>query len=291
MALHQQFARIRGNLEQKPDLSVIIPFNAQADMQAIQPLLEDLSRYKGRRAVEVLVVLNNYPSEQPPPHKQELEAFNLAVVCVPNVRKKGEAVAFSGRVHGLRAASSDHAVLFDADCRVPNATALLDWYADQLQNGAVAAYTPVHYNNLPAGISIRARVLAHYLARWGKRALLRVPTTRGGNYAVNRVRMLPLYDQGYMADEMNVGPTMKAKAGRVAYSGARRLRVLTSGDRLRSGWSELGRYLMYRLRYNMNVLPVDANAAKRTKRTHSNGRAYAIFSEEQAQSTKPEQKV
>ncbi len=86
--------------------------------------------------------------------------------------------------------------------------------------------------------------------------------------------MIELYDAGMLADEMNVGPTMKARAGHVAYSGARRLVVLTSGRMFSGGWIKLLRYLIYRLKYNIRVLPVRSGVAGRTRRENDPVRRY-----------------
>ena len=110
--------------------------------------------------------------------------------------------------------------------------------------------------------------------RWGKRVLLRIPTTRGSNYAVARDVFLDLYDSGALADEMNVGPTFKARRLGVAYSGKRKLAVLTSGRRFIPGLGELWRYNLYRLRYNRRVLPVGTDVASRTGRERDPVRRY-----------------
>ena len=48
-------------------------------------------------------------------------------------------------------------LLFDADCRIPNPTALFDWYAKQFERGARVAYTRVDYYDLrPLGPCGRA---------------------------------------------------------------------------------------------------------------------------------------
>lgn len=274
--LTQQMQRLRGNVQQAPDAAVIVPVNAQADLNLVLRLLTDVAAYHGAHRIEVVVVINNYPVEQPPAAISEFEAMGVRVVAVPNVRRVGEAVAFTARMHALRTLTCETAILFDADCRIINATALLDWYIRQFERGAKAAYTHVAYYDVQPGVSVRVRVLAHHASRWAKRTLLRIPTTRGSNYAVHRSTTLALYEQGYLADEMNVGPTVKAKAGPVVYSGARQLVVLTSGRYLNGGWQKLGRYLMYRLRYNLRVLPVRENVASRTDRRLTDGES-AVF--------------
>jgi hypothetical protein len=178
----------------------------------------------------------------------------MRVLAVPDAWRAGEAVCFTARIPGVRAAASDRVILFDADSRVPNPTAVLDWYVEQFARGAAAAYTHVgHYDVRPMW-SVRARVASHHLARWVKRVVLRIPTTRGSNYGVDRTVLLPLYDRGLLADDLNVGPTVKAAGRRVAYSGSRDVRVLTSGRKFSGGWRRLARYLRYRLLYNVRLI-------------------------------------
>jgi hypothetical protein len=174
----------------------------------------------------------------------------------------------------VRAADSDICLLFDADCRIPDPTSLIDWYVERFRAGAHAAYTHVAYYDLVPRWSVYTRVAVHHAARWFKRAVLRIPTTRGSNYAVKRSTMIALYDSGMLADEMNVGPTMKAHAGRVAYSGSKRLAVLTSGRMFSGGWIGLARYLIYRLKYNLRVLPVRPGVARHTGRENDPIRRY-----------------
>jgi hypothetical protein len=252
--LGAKVTRLRGDSSSAPDASIVIPVNAQGDLERVLDVVGDVVSYDGAHSFEVVLVINNYPPDEPP---EELEAYGragLRVVAVPNAWRAGEAVCFSARVPGVRAATSDRIVLFDADTRVPNPTAVLDWYVDQFDRGAAAAYTHVgHYDVRPMW-SVRARVASHHLARWGKRVVLRIPTTRGSNYGVGRRVFLPLYDRGLLADDLNVGPTVKSEGGRVAYSGARELRVLTSGRKFQGGWRRLARYLRYRLLYNVRLI-------------------------------------
>jgi hypothetical protein len=188
------------------------------------------------------------------------------VLTIPDVRRLGEAIGFSARIPGVRAASSECVVLFDADCRVPNPTLLLNWYVSQFQRGAQAAYTHVAFHGLQKAPSIYVYLFIHHFARWVKRCVLGIPTTRGSNYAVRRTAMLELYDAGLLADEMNVGPTFKRLKGKVVYGSGRRLAVKTSGRMFRPGWHLLAPYLLYRLRYNLRVLPVRPGVAARTQR-------------------------
>ena len=264
--LSGDLARLRGDRALAPDASIVIPVNAQGDLTNVLNILRDLSAYAGTHRLEVVLVVNNYMPDAPPVEINSYRSTGINVVGIPNVRRPGEAIGFSARIPGIRAARSPYTILFDADCRVPNATALLDWYVKQFRAGADVAYTYVGFYDLPNRLSNHFRTLTHHGARWFKRVVLRIPTTRGSNYAVRQGMMLDLYEQGLLADEMNVGPVFKAHGGRVIYSGNRRLKVLTSGRMWTGGWAKLFRYLVYRIRYNLRVLPVRADVAQRTGR-------------------------
>jgi glycosyltransferase involved in cell wall biosynthesis len=265
---------MRGDADHEPTASVIIPVNAQGDLDNVRSIIDDIARYDGRNVLELILVVNNYPPDQPPASIESFQELGIRVVSIPDVRRPGEAVGFTARIPGVRAARSEICLLFDADCRIPDSTSLFDWYIEQLSSGAHAAYSHVAYHDLRPRWSVRARVAIHHLSRWVKREVLRIPTTRGSNYAVRRSTMIELYDAGMLADEMNVGPSMKARAGRVTYSGSRRLVVLTSGRMFSGGWTKLARYLIYRLKYNCRVLPVRAGVAGHTGRENDPVRRY-----------------
>ncbi|HEX6631499.1 MAG TPA: glycosyltransferase [Gemmatimonadaceae bacterium] len=264
----------RPSSAQRPDVSVVVPVNAQGDLSNVVRLLGDLARYAGPHRLEVILVVNNFPDGDVPAEVDGLRQLGARVIAIPSVRRPGEAVGFSARIPGVAAATSEQVVLFDADCRIPDSTALLDWYVDQFRRGAQAAYTHVAYYDYRDALSIRFRFAVHNLVRWGKRSLFRIPTTRGSNYAVRRGAMLELYERGMLADEMNVGPTFKRLKGRVAYSGRRALVVYTSGRMFRPGWGRILPYLLYRLKYNLRVLPVRADVARRTGRERDPVRRY-----------------
>jgi hypothetical protein len=252
--LGEDLARLRGDTASPPEASVVVPVNAQADLETVLGVVGQVAGYHGERSFEVVLVINNYPPGEPPPEIEAYGGAGMRVVAVPSVWRKGEAVCLTARVPGARAASSERVILFDADCRILNPTRVLDWYVEQFERGAQAAYTHVGYYDLRPLWSVRARIAAHHLTRWAKRVILRIPTTRGSNYAVDRSLFLRLYEQGLLVDDLNVGPAVKAAGGPVAYSRARSLRVLTSGRKFRGGWRRLARYLRYRLLYNVRVL-------------------------------------
>jgi hypothetical protein len=266
--LGPDLARLRGDANSPPDGSIVVPVNAQADIEGVLGVVREAASYRGARSFEVVLVINNYEPAEPPPEIEAYAEAGMRVVAVPSVWREGEAVCLTARVPGARAAASERLILFDADCRIPEPSPLLDWYVQQLEGGAQAAYTRVGYYELRPLWSVRARIAAHHLARWIKRALLRIPTTRGSNYAVDRTVFLRLYEEGRLVDDLNVGPAVKAAGGRVAYSGRNALRVLTSGRKFRGGWWRLVRYLRYRFLYNVRILRARAGDRERVDPYH-----------------------
>lgn len=256
-------------------LSIVIPVNAQGDIDNVRRLLNDLGAYRGAHGIETILVVNNFPPEAPPLAAiAELEGRGARVLAFPALRRPGEAIGFTARIPGARAAHSQWLVSFDADCRIPNATSLLDWYVEAFRKGAGGAYSHVGYHDVRPGLSIQARLAAHHGARWVKRNVLRVPTVRGSNYGIRRDLLLQLYDDGLLADDMNVGPVLRHIGQPLAYSGDHRHVVLTSGRMFRGGWRKLGRYLVYRWQYNRRVLPVRGDAARYTGRVRDPDRTF-----------------
>jgi len=267
--------RLRGNAQAPVTASIVIPVNAQGDLENVLQLVADIVRYQGQHLLEVILVINNYPPNAPPVETKTYSQLGLKILSLPSVRQPGEAIGFSARVAGAQIATGEYVLLFDADCRIPNPNALIDWYIQQLSWGANVAYTHVDYYGLQAHWSIRLRMSIHHGARWMKRKLLRIPTTRGSNYAVQRTMLLGLYQIGLLADEMNVGPTFKRIGSNVAYSGDPSLRVLTSGRMINPrNLQRVFRYFKYRLFYNLRVIRVRQNMASRTGRENDPVRRY-----------------
>jgi hypothetical protein len=245
-----------------------VPVNAASDLSTVRGLLSDLGAWLETGGGEAVVVVNNYPeADGEPAGVAALRSLPITLLAIPELPvRHGEVRPVAARAAGAEHASSDLLVHFDADVRLTDAVALLDWYVQQFAAGARVAATDVGFHSVPSGLSIRARIVSHGLARWAKRVLLRTPVTRGSNYATDRSLFLEAYRRGMIADELNVGPALVALGARYVYSGDRRLRVLTSARRFRPGWARLFKYLAYRLAYNVRSLPVDERAADRTKR-------------------------
>jgi len=268
--LRMFFEERRGDPGKSPDASIAIPVNAQGDCETVLGILNDIAQYNGDHTFEVILAINNFPEGNEPAEVEFFRSMGVSVQPTPSVRRPDEAVCFSARMTGIKAANTECLLLFDADCRIPNATALIDWYIDQLQQGTSLAYTHVGHYGLKKDVSVYARIVTHHGARWVKREILGIPTTRGGNYAVNRTKMVWFYDHKFLSDDLNVGPTFKAGGLPIRYSGKRKLVVNTSGRVFSGGWRKLVRYLLYRLRYNMKLLPVGPNVTSRLERGEDN---------------------
>jgi len=266
------FIERRGDLKRLPDASIVIPVNAQGDFVTVLGVLADIAVYRGAHTFEVILAVNNYPADEVPQEIEVFRSMGVMVAATPSVRRPEEAVCFSARMTGVQAAHTDFLLLFDADCRIPYATALIDWYIDRLHHETGLAYTHVAYFDLKKDLSVYARIAAHHGARWVKRQLLHIPTTRGGNYAANRTKMLEYYNRKMLSDDLNVGPAFKANGQTIAYSGKRQLAVMTSGRVFSGGWHKLVRYLLYRLRYNLKMLPVGTDVTNRLHRGDNNVR-------------------
>lgn len=249
-----------------PGITVVVPVNAQSDLEIVDRLLDDLHPWLAEGTGVLLLVINNFDGAVPA-EVTHLSARGASVITEPRLTiRHGEVPPVAARAVGARHSQSGLLVHLDADVRVPDSVALMRWYANQYTSGAGVAATAVEFHQIPHGLSIRARIAAHRVARWVKRVALGTPVTRGSNYATDRDLFLAAYDRGMIADELNVGPALVALGARYAYSGDRSLRVLTSARRLRGGWMRLFRYLGYRLAYNLRALPVSERAADRTRR-------------------------
>lgn len=244
---------MRGDSVKPPRASIVIPVNAQKDLSRILLAASDLLAYKGAEPIEFILVVNNYSPETPPAEIEKYISLGFNVLGIPKVTYRG-GVAIAARIPGVELARSKSLLLFDADCRIPNADVLLNWYMNQLESGADLAYTHVDYFDLPAGISTKVRMFIHHASRWFKRAILGIPTCRGSNYGINRDLMLDLYAQGRIPYDIHVGPVIKSIGGKITYSGHREMTVYTSGRFFSGGWKELVQYLIWRVGYYRRIL-------------------------------------
>jgi len=266
LAIKENLLRLRGEPALPPEASIIIPVNAQNDLQNVLRLIRDITAYQGKRRLETILVINNYPPVSPPEEIVKYRALGLRVPAFPNVKARNE-IYLTARVFGARDASSECTIYFDADCRLPNATALIDWYIEQFEAGFQLAYTHVRYYDLPPSAAMKARMLLYETFRWFKRVILQSPISRGSNYAMARSLMLALHDRGLLKYDIKVGPTVKSVGGRIAYSGDRSLAVLTSGRNFRGDWHELFEYITWRARYYRRVHPMRPDGARPNPRS------------------------
>lgn len=257
----KKLAQIRGDEALPPKASIIIPVNAQNDLVNVLQIIDDIASYQGKHHLEVILVINNYPPESPPKEVNEYCAFGLVVLAVPKLQERGE-IYLTARIPGVRIASSEYTIHFDADCRIPNTTSLIDWYIEQFESGAQLAYTYVGYYDLPASLSTKVWLTIHCTFRWLKRVVLRVPISRGSNYAVVRSLILHLYDIGLLNYDIKVGTTIKSIGGKIAYSGDRSLSVLTSGRNFQGNWKELFEYIGWRMGYYRRLKPTRPEATR-----------------------------
>ncbi len=258
--LTRQLTHLRGDLGLAPRASIVVPVNAAADLHDVLQLAADICRYNGEYPIEFILVINNYDPDSPPAEIEEYRSMGFTVIAIPSVKHEG-AIAIAARLPGIDRAQSDIVIQFDADCRIPNATALIDWYIAQIEKGADLAYTHVEYTDLPAGLAMKIRMFVHHASRWFRRVVLRIPTSRGSNYAIRRTLALELYGRGAMQYDILVGPHIKSVGGHIAYSGARELQVLTSGRFFKGGWNELLSYVMWRVGYYRRVGVFRSNGA------------------------------
>lgn len=70
MSIHNIYTlrmpRFRGDPLSRPDGSIIIPVNAQSDLERVWVVINDLLDYQGRYTFEIIVMVNNYPADEPP---------------------------------------------------------------------------------------------------------------------------------------------------------------------------------------------------------------------------------
>ena len=252
--LRDDLRQMRGDPKVPPYASIIVPVNAQKDILRILVLLSDLTSYRGNRSMEIILVINNYAANTPPEEIHKYRQLGFKILEIPKVEHMG-GIAIAARIPGIEAAQSERILLFDADCRIPYPTSLLDWYIQQLDAGVDLAYSHVDYYDLPTGLAIKARMLIHHAIRWYKRVLLGIPTSRGSNYAIRRRLILELFAQQRVRWDIHVGPVIKASGGKVAYSAAKQHVVFTSGRFFSNSWRELFSYLIWRTGYYIRVKP------------------------------------
>ena len=71
-----------------PDASIVVPVNAQGDLENVLTLLDDLGRYAGPHEFETLLVVNNFAQGRRPPPRRRRR---------PGARTDGGGSGCSGR--------------------------------------------------------------------------------------------------------------------------------------------------------------------------------------------------
>jgi len=246
--------QLGGALDRQIQASIIVPVNAQGDILTVLHLMEDLQAYGGPYSSELVLVINNYASDAPPVEIEHLRLAGVQVVAEPDAHRPGEVVIISARALGVREAHSSITIHFDADCHIPHPTTLLNWYIEQLREKASLAYSHVSFYDLRKDPSVRIKIAFHHFVRFVKRALLKIPTTRGSNYAIRRELFLKLYQEGKISVDLQVGPAAKKEGAKIVYSADKSLYVFTSGRRFKGGWRKLPGYAIKRLIYNIRSL-------------------------------------
>jgi len=260
-SLVHSLLRLRGDAALPPTASVIIPVNAQNDLQNVLRVIRDISTYHGRHSVEIILIINNYSPDSPPDEIEQYQTLGLRVLAFPKIEERGE-IYLTIRALGARSALSEYTIHFDADCRIPDATRLIDWYIQQFNLGAKLAYTYVGYYDLPTGPAMKLWMGLYKTFRWFKRVALRIPVSRGSNYAVIRSVLLEMYDKDLLNYDIKVGATIRSIGGKIAYSGEKSLVVLTSGRNFRGDWKELFDYMVWRISYYHHLSPLKPESVK-----------------------------
>jgi hypothetical protein len=256
--LQTRIERLRGDASLPPDASIVIPVNAKSDLGKALETVDNICNYNGRHRLEIVLAINNFPRNDPPVEIEQYARMGLTIAALAHMQdlkpRAQYRVAFGGRILGTRAAHSDITVHVDADCRLANATRLLDWYISKLREGYKLAYTHVGYYDVRESLSIQVRLGVHHMSRWVKRHIFRIPTSRGSNYAVDHSLFLQLFEEGRVREDLQLGSAVSSAGGKTIYSGKPQLKVLTSGRNFHPGWRKLFRYNRYRLRYNLSQL-------------------------------------
>jgi len=94
--LKERTLQLRGDPGLLPDASIVIPVNAQKDLAPLQRTLADLLRYSGDRRMEIVLVINNYPAEEPPAEIQFYQQAGLQVLGIPHITHNGGETWFDG---------------------------------------------------------------------------------------------------------------------------------------------------------------------------------------------------
>lgn len=281
VVLHDGARKLRAlTCQATPDLAIIVPVNARGDLSKTLDLLADIAHYEGRLRFQIILVVNNFDPDNPP--EQAMKTYrNWGVQTLSSATLDGNTgvpPALRARMLALPMARTVNCVFFDADCRIPDATACFNWYHQALCESAVMlAYTKVDYYNWPSHrFAMRVWLHVHHLWRAFKRICLQVPTPRGSSYGINRDLKRQLFEDGYLADETGLGRVVKAFGHQSMYTGNDDCKVLTDGRMFENAQAHklFTRYAMRRLRINLVSMVVRPDAANHTGRKGESAHQY-----------------
>lgn len=264
---------------EEPSLAIVIPVNAKGDLNNVLLLLQDISKYAGKNRFQVILVVNNYPPEAPPSDFLDLyRAAGAEVLALPVlVGHAGIPPGLKARMAALQTVQCRAAVFFDADCRIPHPTKCLDWYAHAFTDPSTKlAYTRIAYFNWPSGVGMWLWLRVHYLWRWTKRNLLRVPTPQGASYAMDQKLKCQLYEQGYLADETAIGRLAQSFKHKTVYNGSRSCQITTDA-RMYENAKPLRMFTIYawrRIRINVASFIIRQDSAEHTGRENDQPHHY-----------------
>jgi hypothetical protein len=260
--LRRHMQRLRGTAEADPNASLIVPISARSGFSLIQGLIGDLARYRGSYTLEIILMVAASLAGSAPEEIEHLRGLGLQVIAAPEGGQNWEAVQLEARAQGVEAARAGITLHFSPDARLPDATALIDWYIQSLYSVYQLAYSQISYYGLPDGMNTRLSLALVDTFRKVKRVLLGVPTTRGSNYAINRHLFLKLYESGKLTVDLPVGLAVRLAEARSRYSSERRLQVYLSAHKY-SPQSLLNLHrILRRLRYNLRAIPLTFHSSE-----------------------------
>ncbi len=253
-----QFAELRRRLprlwspaQADPNASVIVPVGSPAELKQVFCLLSDLSHYRGSYSLECLLALPAGQPWLPPERLALLDSLGLRVVFT-SARGRGGLAARGCAAQAARAGILLH---FAADTRLPDPTALVDWYVRSLFGKFQLAYSRVDFYGLPGSPGVRLSLFVLNGLRALKRRLLGVPTPRGSNYAITRSLFLDLYEAGTLSEEHPVGLAARLAQARSRYAADRRLRAYIPAHKFSPRTLLSPARILRRLRANLRALP------------------------------------
>ena len=77
--LREGLERMRSPLTKPPVAAVVFPVNAQGDLENVLVALGDVARYRGERPIEVVLVVNNYATDEEPSEVITKDKKNLLI--------------------------------------------------------------------------------------------------------------------------------------------------------------------------------------------------------------------